>query len=163
VPDLVVRPLLPEDAAAASAVLVRAFRGTPYLARMQEVLESALRFEDPEFLCLLAEPAGADEPTGLVLFGAVLGARLTAKVHVVAGADPRVMLALLAAVRATCEKSGERLVVCEIPRDTPFDVAAVALVASGFREEGRIEDFVRDGVALRVMVWRPGRSDDDPC
>jgi hypothetical protein len=57
-------------------------------------------------------------------------------------------------VRETCERSGERLVVCEIPRDTAFDVAAVALVASGFREEGRIEDFIRDGVALRILVWR---------
>ena len=157
-----VRPLLPEDAAAAGAVLAEAFRGTPYLARMREVLDSALRFDDPEFLCLLAEPAPGEPATGLVLFGTVLGARLTAKVHVVAGTDPRVMLALLGAVRATCEHSGERLVVCEIPRDTPFDVASVALVATGYREEGRIEDFVRDGVALRVMVWRPGRADDDP-
>jgi hypothetical protein len=161
--ELAVRPLLPEDAAAAAGVLTDAFRGTPYLARMQEVLESALRFDDPEFLCLLAQPSESEPRTGLVLFGTVLGARLVAKVHVVTGADPRVMLALLGAVRETCERSGERLVVCEIPRDTPFDVAAVALVASGYREEGRIEDFVRDGVALRVMVWRPGRTDDDAC
>ena len=41
--------------------------------------------------------------------------------------DPRVMLALLDAVRETCERSRERLIVCEIPRDIPFDVAAVAL------------------------------------
>jgi hypothetical protein len=86
--ELVVRPLLPEDAAAAGAVLADAFRGTRYLARMQEVLESALRLDDPEFLCLLAEPDGSGRPTGLVLFGTVLGARLTAKVHVVAGPDP---------------------------------------------------------------------------
>jgi hypothetical protein len=156
---LVVRPLLPEDAAVARALLAVAFRGTPYLRRADEVLESALQFEDPEYLCLLAERSEDDEPVGLVLFGTIVGARLAAKVHVVTGTDPRVMLALLGAVRETCERSGERLVVCEIPRDTPFDVAAVALVASGYREEGRIEDFVRDGVALRIMVWRP---DGDP-
>lgn len=152
--ELVVRPLLPEDAAAAHRVLADAFRGTPYLGRAQEVLESALRFEDPEYLCLLAERSESGEALGLVLFGTVVGARLAAKVHYVTGTDPRVMLALLGAVRETCERSGERLVVCEIPRDTPFDVAAVALVASGYREEGRIEDFVRDGVALRILVWR---------
>jgi hypothetical protein len=158
--ELVVRPLLPEDAVASRGVLAAAFRGTPYHRRADEVLESALRFDDPEYLCLLAEPAREGSPVGLVLFGTIVGAKLAAKVHFVAGADPRVMIALLGAVRETCERSGERLVVCEIPRDTPFDVAAVALVASGYREEGRIDDFVREGVALRVMVWRPDRSDD---
>ena len=157
------RPLLPEDAAVARDLLAGSFRGTPYLGRAEEVLDSALRFEDPEYLCLLAEREADGAALGLVLFGTVVGARLAAKVHVVASADPRVMLALLGAVRETCEQSGERLVVCEIPRDTPFDVCAVALVASGFREEGRIEDFVRDGVALRVMVWRPGRQQEDAC
>jgi hypothetical protein len=163
VSELVVRPLLPEDAAAARGVLADAFRGTPYLRRADEVLESTLRFEDPEYLCLLAEATESQRPVGLVLFGTIVGAKLAAKVHFVTSADPRVMLALLAAVRETCARSGERLVVCEIPRDVPFDVAAVALVASGYREEGRIEDFVRDGVALRVMVWRPDRRDGDAC
>jgi len=73
----------------------------------------------------------------------------------VVAADPRVQLALLDAVRETCVRSGERLVVCELPHDAPFDVAGVALLASGYREEGRIDDFVRDGVALRLLVWRP--------
>jgi hypothetical protein len=163
VSELVVRPLLPEDTAAARGLLAASYRGTPYLRRAEEVLDSALRFEDPEYLCLLAEREVDREALGLVLFGTIVGARLAAKVHVVASLDPRVMLALLGAVRETCVRSGERLVVCEIPRDTPFDVCAVALVASGFREEGRIEDFVRDGVALRVMVFRPDRREDDAC
>jgi len=154
---------MPEDAGIARALLGDSFHGTPYLSRMEEVLDSALRFEDPEYLCLLAEPENALAPGGLVLFGTVVGARLVVKVHAVATLDARVMLALLAAVRESCERSGERMIVCEVPRDTPFDVAAVALVASGYREEGRIEDFVRDGVALRLMVWRPGRSEDDAC
>ena len=146
---------MPEDATAARATVADQFRGTPYLARMIEVLESALRFEDPEYLCLLAVPDEASAPDGLVLFGTVLGARFATKVHAVVSADPRVQLALLDAVRETCLRSRERLVVCELPHDTPFDVTAVALVASGYREEGRIDDFVRDGVALRLLVWRP--------
>ena len=147
--------MMPEDADAARATVVDYFRGTPYLPRMLEVLDSALRFEDPEFLCLLAAPAESGAPDGLVLFGTVLGARLATKIHAVVAPDPRVQLALLDAVRETCVRSGERLVVCELPHDRPFDVGAVALVASGYREEGRIEDFVRDGVALRLLVWRP--------
>ena len=154
---------MPEDANAARAVLGDVFRGTPYLTRLDEVLDSALQFEDPEFLCLLAAPDLASAPSGLVLFGTVVGARLVVKVHVVASLDARVMLALLDAVRETCERSGERLIVCEIPRDLPFDVAGVALVASGYREEGRIEDFVRDGVALRLMVRRAGSAEMPEC
>jgi hypothetical protein len=163
VSEVVVRPLMPEDASAARAVLADCFRGTPYLSRMEEVLASALQFEDPEFLCLLAEPVESIAPSGLVLFGTVVGARLVVKVHVVASLDPRIMLALIEAVRETCVRSGERLIVCEIPRDVPFDVASVALVASGYREEGMIEDFVRDGVALRLMVWRAERAEEGTC
>jgi len=155
---IAVRPLMPEDADAARATVIDYFRGTRYLARMLEVLDNALRFEDPEFLCLLATPAESGALDGLVLFGAVLGARLATKVHAVVAPDPRVQLALLDAVRETCVRSGERLVVCELPHDTPFDIGAVALVASGYREEGRIEDFVRDGVALRLLVWRPASA-----
>ena len=153
--SIVVRPLMPEDARAARGAVLEQFRGTPYLTRALEVLDSALRFEDPEYLCLLAAPGESDPPIGLVLFGAVLGARLASKVHAVVASDPRVQLALLEAVRETCVRSGERLVVCELPHDVPFDVTAVALVASGYREEGRIADLVRDGVALRLLVWRP--------
>lgn len=154
---------MPEDASAARAVLGDVFRGTPYLGRLEEVLASALQFEDPEFLCLLAESDPDAAPNGLVLFGTVVGARLVVKVHVVASLDPRIMLALLDVVRETCERSGERLVVCEIPRDIPFDVAAVALMASGYREEGCIEDFVRDGIGLRLMVWRADRAQESSC
>ena len=155
---VVVRPLMPEDADDARATLVEQFRGTPYLDRLLEVLDDALRFEDPEFLCLLAASGESEAPTGLVLFGTVLGARLVTKIHAVVAADPRVQVALLDAVRDTVLRSGERLVVCELPHDAPFDVTGVALLASGFREEGRIDDFVRDGVALRLLVWRPEAS-----
>lgn len=146
---------MPEDARSAHDLLERAFRGTAYLLRLREVLDDALRFEDPEYLCLLAESERESALEGLVLFGTILGARLATRVHAVVAPDPRVQLALLDSVRETCVRSRERLVICELPHDTPFDLAWIALVARGYREEGRIEDFVRDGVALRLLVWRP--------
>lgn len=151
---------MPEDAGSAQALIGNVFRGTAYLERMNEVLESALRFEDPEFLCLLAGPDEEGPPDGLVLFGTILGARLATKVHAVVSPDPIVQLALVDAVRETCQRSGERLVICELPSDPPFDVSAIALAARGFREEGRVEDLVRDGVALRLLVWRPGAENE---
>jgi hypothetical protein len=153
---------MPADAAAARRLVSDVYRGSPYLARVSEVLESALRFDDPEFLCLLAAPEEEGVPDGLVLFGTILGARLATRVHAVVSADPRVQIALVDAVRETCLRSRERLVVCELPHDRPFDVSAVALVARGFREEGRVDDFVRDGVALRLFVWRPGTGEMEP-
>jgi hypothetical protein len=158
VASIVVRPLMPADAEPARALLGNIFRGTAYLERMNEVLESALQFEDPEYLCLLAAPHEDDAPDGLVLFGTILGARLATKVHAVVSRDPLVQLALVDAVRETCRHSGERLVICELPNDPPFDVSAIALAARGFREEGRVDDLVRDGVALRLLVWRPGEE-----
>lgn len=152
---------MPEDARSAHDVLERVFRGTAYLARLREVLGDALRFEDPEYLCLLAESRREHAVEGLVLFGTVLGARLATRVHAVVARDPRVQLALLDAVRETCVRSGERLVVCELPQDTPFDPTGIALVARGYVEEGRVEDFVRDGVALRLFVWRPAGEGAD--
>ena len=82
---IVVRPLMPEDARAARDAIVDQFRGTPYLARVLEVLDDALRFEDPEYLCLLAARSESAPPDGLILFGTVLGARLVTKVHAVVG------------------------------------------------------------------------------
>jgi hypothetical protein len=146
---------MPADAETAQRVIADVFRGSPYLARVLEMLESALRFEDPEYLCLLAASGAEAAPDGLVLFGTILGARLATKVHAVVSLDPRVQLALVDVVRETCARSGERLVICELPHDRPFDVAAVALAARGFHEEGCVEDLVRDGVALRLLVWRP--------
>jgi hypothetical protein len=157
---IVVRPLMPADAEPARALIGDVYRGSAYRERVTEVLESALQFEDPEFLCLLAAADEVGPPDGLVLFGTILGARLATKVHAVVSHDPRVQLALVDAVRETCLRSGERLVVCELPDDPPFDVSAVALVARGFREEGRVDDLVREGVALRLLVWRPGEERD---
>jgi hypothetical protein len=154
--SIVVRPLMPADAEAARRIVDDVYRGSPYLDRVRDVLASALRFEDPEYLCLLASPQIDGAREGLVLFGTILGARLATKVHAVVSMDPRVQIALIDAVLETCVRSGERLIVSELPHDRPFALSAIALVERGFREEGRIEDLVRDGVALRLFVWRRG-------
>jgi hypothetical protein len=52
------------------------------------------------------------------------------------------------------ESSGERMIVCELPDEPAFVLVAEALGESEYLEEGRVPDFVRDGVALRLMVWR---------
>jgi hypothetical protein len=143
---------MPADADAARAFVSEHFAGTRYRTRALEILESALQFDDPEYMALLAH----DEPgallVGLALFGTVAGARSVVKVHGLVGRDLSAATALLDAIRETSEHSGERMIVCEIPEDEPFTVAAAALAAAGFTEEGRVPDFVQDGVALRLLV-----------
>jgi hypothetical protein len=147
----VLRPLMPQDAAAARAFVSARLAGTRYRQRATEMLDSALEFEDPEYMALLA--VGDDERiVGLVLFGTVAGARSVVKVHAVIGGDRAAGLALLEAVRHTSEESGERMIVCELPDDPALAAAAAALDAGGYVEEGRVPDFITEGVALRLLV-----------
>ena len=150
---LLLRALMPEDADAARAFVARLFGPSRYRARALEVLASALEFEDPEYMALLAFTEDEERRlVGLVLFGTVAGARSVVKVHGVLAHEREPAVALLEAVRRTSEHSGERMIVCEVPDDAPFAVAAEALAADGYVEEGRVPDFVRDGVALRLFV-----------
>jgi hypothetical protein len=150
--ELQLRALMPDDADAARALISAQFAGTRYRARALELLESALRFDDPEHMALLAFAEAGARLVGVVLFGTVAGARSVVKVHGVAAHELETAVALLDAVRQASERSGERMIVCELPDDVPFAIASEALRASGFAEEGRVPDFVRDGVALRLFV-----------
>jgi hypothetical protein len=116
------------------------------------VLNCALQFEDPEYMALLALDSEPARLVGITVFGTVVGAHAVVKLHGVITSDPAAARALVDAVRKASEHSGERMIVCELPDDTPFAAAVAALEANGFTEEGRVPDFVRDGVALRLFV-----------
>jgi hypothetical protein len=148
------RALMPDDAAIARALVEQHRGGTRYASRVLEILDSALRFDDPEHMALLALDPASGEPRGLALFGAVAGALRVVKLHAVLGEELVILLALVDAVRHVAESSGERMIVCELPDDPAFVLVAEALGESEYLEEGRVPDFVRDGVALRLMVWR---------
>lgn len=152
--ELELRPLMPEDAAEARAVVVARLGGTRYEARALEQLDIALTFEDPEYMALLAAEPRSSRLIGLVLFGAVAGAKQVTKLHVVLGDDEGTCAALADATRAVASDSGERMIVAEVPDDPAFHEAVVALRGSNFHEEGHAEDFVADGVGLRFLVWR---------
>lgn len=150
--ELMLRPLMPDDAGDARTCVSAQLAGTRYESRALEQLDIALQFDDPEYMALLASSGDEVALRGLVLFGTVAGARGVVKVHVLVGREPRTAVALLEAVRATSEHSAERMIVCELPDDAPLTSVADALQASGFIEAGRVPDFVTDGVALRLLV-----------
>jgi hypothetical protein len=148
----VLRALMPDDAEAARALITERFEGTRYRTRALELVDEALRFEDPEYMGLVAVDGEPPRLVGIILFGTVAGARSVVKVHGIACRDRDVAVALLEAVRQASENSSERMIVCELPDDAPFELTAEALAATGYEEEGRVPDFVRDGVAMRLMV-----------
>ncbi|MEO5818692.1 MAG: hypothetical protein ABIT20_25715 [Gemmatimonadaceae bacterium] len=141
-----VRALRGSDIPAARALIANQFGGTPYEARILEHLEVARHGNDAECVGLVE----GDEPRGLVLSGSVAGAHDIVKIHAVVARDLAVCQILAAAMR----DAAPRMVVYEVPDDAPFLGHAAAMTALGYREEGRVADFVRDGVDLIVMVWR---------
>ena len=149
---LELRALMPEDADPARAFVSGQFTNPRYRARALEVLDTALQFEDPEYMALLAFDGEPARLVGIAVFGTVAGAHAVVKLHGVITSEPAAARALVEAVRHASEHSGERMIVCELPDDPPFAEAVAALQASGFTEQGRVPDFVRDGVALRLFV-----------
>ena len=150
--ELELRALMPDDADAARAFVSDQLSTTRYAARILEQLDAALQFDDPEYMALLACAQPGERLVGLGLFGTVAGARAVVKVHAIVGGDPQAADELLHAVHLASARSGERMLVCELPDDVPFANAARALAANGYAEEGRVADFVCDGVALRLLV-----------
>ena len=109
-----------------------AFSGTRYETRIRELLE------DPE--CTVF-----DEPDALLIYSPIAGALDVIKLHLLAGAGASRLLARIPRAR---------LIVAEVPDDPPFATMRAILVANGYREEGRIADFVADGIALSILTRR---------
>lgn len=152
--EIELRPLMPEDADIARAVVIARLGGTRYEARTLEQLDVALSFEDPEYMTLLATDTESRQVTGLTMFGTVAGAQRVTKLHALLGDDEGTCTALAAAVRTLASDAGERMVVAEMADDPVFRHAIVTLREAGFHEEARVDDFVADGLGLRFLVWR---------
>ena len=148
--DVVARALQPADAGAARALVVAQFSGTRYESRLLEQLAHARRGDDPECRAMVAIAPGDQHLHGLMLFGTVSGAQGVAKIHALVGEDRDAQRTLAGSVR----DAGARMVICEVGDDAPWLVTVEVLRELGFAEEGRVADFFRDGVALRVLTWR---------
>jgi hypothetical protein len=150
--ELVFRALVSGDGDEARTLVSAAFAGTVYDARMQEQLGIALLGKDLECRGLVAlEPEGL-RVSALVLYGDIVGARGVVKLHALVGSNRASLRTLVAAVH---DASGSaRMIVSEIPDDAPFHVTASVLRELGHEEEGRIADFVRDGVSMFLLVKR---------
>src|SRR3954469_2951184 len=98
----------------ASTRMIDAFRGTRYESRMRELIG------DRE--CTVVENVN-----GVLVYSPIAGANEVIKLHWLHGD-----IALPEA----------RFLIAELPDDAPWHEMTTALLVNGFREEGRINDFV---------------------
>ena len=147
------RPLVPEDAQGTRTLLMGALGITPYIDRALEVLELAERGNDPEHRALVIARDGT--VAGLVLFGTIAGTIGGARLHTAAlapgvGADD-VGDRLMRAMTGVLREAGARFLLAEMPDDPALGKVFALLREHEFREESRVPDFYREGVALTFL------------
>ena len=144
------QPLLPR----ASEIVEGALHGTHYQTGALDALQAAVRAPSAEGRAF-ASMAG-DDVEGVVVFGIFGGASGAGRLHFVAvenGARRAgVARALVSAAIESLAESHARFVLAELP-DDPRELGGSRelLEALGFREESRVGDFYRDGIALAFM------------
>jgi ribosomal protein S18 acetylase RimI-like enzyme len=139
---------------AATQLLMRALSLTPYATGALESLEGAARSPDSESRALAC--VDGDAMHGVAAFGAFAGADGAARLHfVVVGETSRregIGRALVEAAIARLRAEGARFVLAELPDDSlALPHARDFLSRLDFREEGRVENFFRDGVSLAFL------------
>ena len=150
--DAAPRPLTPGDSEPVRALVSAALGVTPYVDRVIELL-SAAEQGDSESRALIIERDAT--VAALALYGPVAGARDAWHLKMVLVA-PRLELrevgrAIIDGVIETIGRVGARLLVAELPADAALGRSLSLLRANGFREEGSVPDFFRDGVALLFL------------
>lgn len=148
-PTIAIRPIAASDAEPVLTLLDVALAGTPHLAPAQEAIALASGGDDREYRALVALREG--QIRAVACYGDLLGSEKVIELHLMALASPEeqdVARELLAAVDDASRASGARFVFAELPDDGTLDATYAALHDAGYREETRIADYVRDGVAL---------------
>ncbi len=158
--ELTVRALAPSDADGGCALVRKHLGGTLYAARMLELLAGALPPDDDATDGASVAVAGDGSLRALAMFGRIAGSQAV-RVHALAGGDAAACASLLGDIRRAADRARAQVIVCELPDDECFAAPASALLTNGYALEGSIPDFVRDGIALRLLVWRrmPPRVD----
>lgn len=141
------------DASSLRALVMSVLSDSPHAEPMLAAVDAALAREDDEYRAIVASDAGA--LAGLIVFGEMAGAVGTGRIHLVA-VQPEarrrgVARHLIDAACVRLREHGGRLVMIELPADPWFAPAQELAQRTGFREEGRIDDFVRDGAALLLL------------
>ena len=130
-------------------MLADAPHGEPLLAS----LEAAIRSVSEEYRALVADEG--DRLAGVIVFGEVAGARGAGRIYLLAvDASARgcgLGAALVHAAFTDLGAHGARFVVIELPEEPRLAPAVRLAARTGFFEEARVGDYVREGVGLLVL------------
>jgi ribosomal protein S18 acetylase RimI-like enzyme len=147
------RPLQSEDIQGTRVLLMGALGVTPYIDRALEVLGRAERGGDPEHRGMVVARDGT--VAGLVLFGKIAGTMHAARLYTAVlapGVETNdVGGRLMRSVEDAARRSGAQFILAEMPDDPAIGSVLGLLREQGFREEARIPDFFREGVALTFL------------
>ena len=146
---LEVRAAREGDLAAAHALLEWELPKNPWMGRTPELLRDAIRKQGHEAMACVAERDG--ELVGFGVYGVVAGTLGSAMIHAILVA-PRSRRAgigarLLEYACADLASRRMRVVFAEMPADPYLVRYRALLIAFGFFEETRVEDYYRDGIA----------------
>ena len=154
------RPLVARDAQAARALADAVLGDAPYGDHLRGALDSALSSATDEYRAVVAAEGSA--LAGLIVFGETAGARGAGRIHLIAvDAHTRRRGIATALVQSACgdlAARGARFVAIEIPDDRRLDGARFAAERTGFHEEARVADYVRDGVSLLLLRRNCGEA-----
>jgi L-amino acid N-acyltransferase YncA len=146
------RPLTPADAEPARGLVLATLGITPYVDRVMELLAEAER-GDVDTHALTIERDGTC--AALALFGGISPSHGVWKLHTLLLAERVVARevggTLLGALAERVRPLGARSLLGELPADPVYGRTLTLLRANGFRQEGRVPDFFRDGVALLFL------------
>jgi GNAT superfamily N-acetyltransferase len=146
--DAAPRPIGPRDREPTRALVSEILGGTPYLERVSELLTAA-EHDDPECRALVITHHAS--VSALALYGPVAGAADVWRIGMLLFAPTTesrdVGRAIVDVVVQELRPAGARLLVAELPADPVIGQTLTVLRANGFRQEARIPDFYREGVA----------------
>ena len=154
-PDAAVpHSLAPSEIESARALVRRVLDGTPYLDRALELVDQSLRPQSE----IVAFFAGAAANAALLLGGFFAGAEGVWQIRSVLlgeACDRELGRSLMQFTIEQARGAGARLIVAELPADPVIGESLSLLRASGFKQDGRIPDYFRDGVALLFLRYTP--------
>jgi ribosomal protein S18 acetylase RimI-like enzyme len=148
--------LEPVTAATASAVrslAVAALSDSRYAEPLMAALDGAIAGISAEYRALAARRN--DDIIGLVVFGYFAGVNGAGRIYlVVVDSSARERGIARRLVGAACEElaaSGARFALMELPGEQQFATLRRLALGMGFREEGRLDDYHRDGVPILFL------------
>jgi len=154
-PDGAPRSITAGDFAKARELIQALLGGTPYIGRIEELLQETERGSTETRALVLDLDRSI---VGLALFRPVAGTRSTWELDILLVAshvDPPVAVGrpLITAVADMARRGGGTLLMAELPADPIIGTTLTLLRANGFRQEARVPDFYRSGVA-RLLLRR---------